>query len=123
MIDVNKGVWNTSQWKYILEFILMVPSYFPFCCASAAVPFPSPLSSEKLGNPRECLTEFVASGVLQEIPFSIHAPLVCQHFSLSLFSSFSSSLVWGLCRVSGKAIIISRLLFEMDASSPVLSIW
>lgn len=55
----------------------MMPAYLPSCCAPAAVPLDlSTLSSEKLGNPSTCLTEFVASEVLQEIPPFIHAPLM-----------------------------------------------
>lgn len=76
-IDVNKGFWKMGQWKFILEFIPIVPAYFPSCCDSAAVPSDfSALSSESLGNPCACLAEFVASGVLQETPSSIHAPAV-----------------------------------------------
>lgn len=91
------------------------PTYLPSCCASAAVvPLDlSLLSSEKLGNPCACFSEFVTSGVLQEIPSFIHA-LLCQRFSLSLFSSPTSSLVWGLCWVSEKAVIISLLLLAGD---------
>ena len=94
MVDANKGVWNMSQWKFILEFTLMVPAYFPSCCASAALPLDlSTLSSEKLGNPCACLTEFVASGVLQEIPSSVHAPLMS---TFQPFTVQSSYIIFGL---------------------------
>lgn len=79
-----------SQWKFILEFIPIVPADFPSCCASAAVPLDfSALSSESLGNPCACLAEFVASGVLQEIPSSIHAPAV------STFQPFTAYTIFG----------------------------
>lgn len=94
MVDANKGVWNMSRWKFILEFILMVPAYFPSCCAPAGVPLDlSILSSEELGNPCACLTEFVASGVLQEIPSSIRAPLMS---TFQPFTVQSSYIICGL---------------------------
>lgn len=79
-----------NQWKFVLEFIPIVPADFPSCCASAAVPLDfSALSSESLGNPCACLAEFVASGVLQEIPSSIHAPAV------STFQPFTAYTIVG----------------------------
>jgi len=94
MVDANTSVWNMSQWKFILEFMLIVPAYFLSCFASAAVALDlSTLSSEKLGNPRACLTDFVASGVLQEIPSSIHAPLVSTFRSFTVQSSY---IIFGL---------------------------
>lgn len=77
------------QWKFIIEFIPIVPAYFSSCCDSAAVPSDfSALSSGSLGNPCACLAEFVASGVLQKLPSSIHAPAVSTFQPLTVYISF-----------------------------------
>lgn len=105
------------QWKFIPESLPIVPAYFP-CCDSAAVPSDfSALSSGSLGNPSACLAEFVASGVLQELPSSIHAPAVSTFQPLSVHQLW----VWGLSELQEKLSLSVSSHLEMDFSTPVLS--
>lgn len=110
-----------SQWKFILEFIPIVPAYLPSCCDSAAVPSDfSALSSESLGNPCACLAEFVASGVVQEIPSSIHAPAVSTFQPLTLYTIFSFGVP---DQLQDSLELSASPHLEMDVSIPALSSW
>lgn len=110
-----------SQWKLIFEFIPLVPAYFPSCCDSAAAPSDfSALSSESLGNPCARLAEFVASGVLQETPSSIHAPAV------SAFQPLTACTIFGFgvsAELQQRLSLSASSHLEVDFSTPVLSSW